>query len=291
MSRHWMLIGFLGLGLSCLSQSAFAQQNRGTTGNSNANPYGALQQAANSFGNANSGFGNTGSGNTGFGQSGFGNTGTSNSGMSGNNSGFGNTTRLSNSNSQNSRLSNLNANGQMQSNTGTNTTGMTNNNAMGTNQGAFGNNQQSMFGNQQNQFGNALQNQIGRNATRNALGGGRSAFGQFGNFNQFNFGNQQQQQGTIQPSLSLGFKPPMRAPEQVTESVGTRMQNVATRPVSRGLSRPELKGVAASTTVEGVLTLSGKVPTPEARRLAENMARFEPGVRKIVNELEVEAVQ
>lgn len=287
MSRHWMLVGFLSLSLSCLGQSAFAQ-TRGTTGNASAGSYGGLQQSANSFGNSNTGFGNTG--NTGFGNTGFGNTGTSNTGMGANNSAFGNTTRLSNSNSQNSRLSNLNANGQTQSNTGTSTNGMTNSNAMGTNQGSFGNNQQSMFGNQQNQFGNNLQNQFGRNATRNALGGGRSAFGQFGNFNQFNFGNQQQQ-GTIQPSLSLGFKPPMRAPEQVTESVGARMQNVATRPVSRGLARPELKGVAAASSGEGVLTLSGKVPTPEARRLAENLARFEPGVRKVVNQLEVEAVQ
>ena len=49
-------------------------------------------------------------------------------------------------------------------------------------------------------------------------------------------------------------------------------------------------GASASISDEGVVTLTGLVTSDDSRKLAEALARLEPGVRSVVNELKVEAV-
>ena len=51
-----------------------------------------------------------------------------------------------------------------------------------------------------------------------------------------------------------------------------------------------ISGVEAAISDEGVATLTGRVATEDARKLAEIYSRQEPGVRSVVNELRVEAV-
>ena len=285
MSRHWLLIGLVGFGLNVVGEHVFAQTRTGTnTGTANqgsfgTNPYGGMQQG---FGNN----GNIGTTNSAFGQTQFGTSQLGTSGLGSMNSGLGNTgsslgrtgtTGTTGTNRLGTTTNSLNSN-QFQ----TTTNGLNGNTNLG-------NTQQNGLG-QQQQLG-TQQGATGRNATRNAFGGGqRSLFGQqFNAFSAFNALNgNQQQSGTIQPSLQLGFAPPTRAPEVVAERVESRMQTIANRPSRLGIAKPELKNVDTAMSNDGVITLSGKVPTASARRLAENMVRLEPGVRKIVNELQVE---
>jgi osmotically-inducible protein OsmY len=51
-----------------------------------------------------------------------------------------------------------------------------------------------------------------------------------------------------------------------------------------------VSGASASISDEGVATLTGVVTSDDSRKLAEALARLEPGVRSVVNELKVEAV-
>ncbi len=51
--------------------------------------------------------------------------------------------------------------------------------------------------------------------------------------------------------------------------------------------RPELRDVTIVAGKAGELTLSGKVPNSTARRMAVALARMEPGVRKVTNQLSV----
>jgi osmotically-inducible protein OsmY len=51
-----------------------------------------------------------------------------------------------------------------------------------------------------------------------------------------------------------------------------------------------VSGASVSISDEGVVTLTGMVASDDSRKLAEALARLEPGVRSVVNELQVEQV-
>ena len=53
--------------------------------------------------------------------------------------------------------------------------------------------------------------------------------------------------------------------------------------------RADLKAVSVLVGKKGELTLKGEVPNDAARRIASNLVRMEPGVKKITNELTVAA--
>lgn len=83
-------------------------------------------------------------------------------------------------------------------------------------------------------------------------------------------------------SLRLGFPAP--SPRQATALAGP--DQVA---LKRYLAiRPELLAVAVSMDDAGVVTLSGTVADASTGRLAANLVRLQPGVRKIRNQLVVE---
>ncbi len=278
MSRFAML-SLLAAGVLSLSlNESFAQTrttNTNTMSSGNRTGTSGLQNSA--FGNQNSAFGNQ---NSAFGaqNSAFGNQ---NAAIGNQNSAFG---------SQNSAFGN---NGTTGNRTGT----QSNANPFGTTQNAgttgqtATNQQQQGFGQQPQGFGQQGGNTGAANTIRNnAFGtGGNRGFGGTQQFNPFQAAGQRVVGPSIQPSLRLGFEPPVRPAGQVSENLETRMQQVSARPGRLTEIKPELNGVKVNVASDGVVTLRGEVRSESARRLAANVIRIEPGVRKVINELTVVA--
>jgi osmotically-inducible protein OsmY len=51
--------------------------------------------------------------------------------------------------------------------------------------------------------------------------------------------------------------------------------------------RPELSGINVELTADGVAVLTGTSPSTETSRLAANLVRLQPGVRKVTNQIAV----
>lgn len=134
------------------------------------------------------------------------------------------------------------------------------------------------------------QNSGGRNSsTRNNRGANNttSQFGGQGGFNFSPFGsggldtaNSGPTNSQVRPVLQIAFDVP-------TVTIEISNQRITSRMVEVGARVPRLKGVQGIVTDGGVLTLRGSVKELKDRKLAEAMARLEPGVRKVVNELDV----
>ena len=93
----------------------------------------------------------------------------------------------------------------------------------------------------------------------------------------------------IRPSLRLGFTPLRRPSQDVSRVVRRSFLRLAIRSTRIAETNPALSNVTIVAGKSGALTLQGSVPTQAARRLAENILRMEPGVRKIQNDLTVAA--
>jgi hypothetical protein len=141
----------------------------------------------------------------------------------------------------------------------------------------------------QNLGGNTLQ------ATSAAAPGGNTLPGgsQFGGQNRGNTQNRNTQRGgtsssrSIRPSLRLGFVPFIRPSADVGRSVGRSFSRIASRTTQIAETKPELRNVRIEPGQAGLLTLTGSVPTAAVKRLAANLLRMEPGVRKVQNNLTV----
>lgn len=111
--------------------------------------------------------------------------------------------------------------------------------------------------------------------------GGNNNFQNFQNSNVFGqFGNQNQRaRGVLRPQQRINFEFPTRTTMVVATSINTRFQN---------LNRiPALQGINVAPTPDGVLVLRGSVASEDHKKLAAAMARLEPGVREVRNELTV----
>ena len=159
--------------------------------------------------------------------------------------------------------------------------GMNNQNGQGF-LGRNTNGQQQFLGrNTQAQGQNGMLNQMGGNNNRRA-GGNRGGNGQN------NFNNQQQQQGLgvgggaakqgpqIRPRQKIAFEHTPPHLPTVTTGLETRLNKM------KALKSPNIK---LSNEPSGVLVLKGEVASQSAAKLAENIARLEPGVRSVKNEL------
>ncbi len=141
----------------------------------------------------------------------------------------------------------------------------------GGSQNFIGNNQRAATANnqQQNQFGN--RNNRGRQNQ--------------GDQNDFNNSNQQGQnqdsRRSIRPQQKIAFDVPERTDVEFTTTLSSRFEQVT--------QQPALRGVTVHLDSEGVVILRGEVATPSQRMLAANMMRLEPGVKKIVNEIDIQA--
>jgi osmotically-inducible protein OsmY len=80
----------------------------------------------------------------------------------------------------------------------------------------------------------------------------------------------------VRPQQRIAFPHNRVLPEQVRTNVGVRMANLA----DERFSNTEVVLNSA-----GHIVLRGQVATEEARKLAEAVARLEPGVRQVQNEL------
>jgi hypothetical protein len=119
---------------------------------------------------------------------------------------------------------------------------------------------------------------FGRN---NQRGGGGGGFGQNGfgmNGNQgFNTGSSATPR-VVRPQQRIAFEYTPRPQSQVQASVATQFTR---------LQGVQFQGVAVSMDEAGEVTLTGNVPTEDARKLAAVLARIEPGVRSVSNNLVV----
>jgi hypothetical protein len=140
-------------------------------------------------------------------------------------------------------------------------------------QGFLGRNTQ---GQGQGQLGNQNQNAGNRRAGANRNGNQNS-----NNNNMANMQNGQQngrgatsQLPQIRPRQKVGF-----------EYSKPQLANVSTKLETRLTKRPGLKGLNLSVDPSGDLVLKGQVASADEAKIAENLARLEPGVQNVRNEL------
>lgn len=97
-------------------------------------------------------------------------------------------------------------------------------------------------------------------------------------------GNPAQQQRQVRPQLRLGFEYHPPAAAKLDTTLSTRFEKLTERLNTRG------KFGDVRVTAEGqVVTLRGQVASENDRRVAGIMARMEPGVSSVQNELTVQA--
>lgn len=202
---------------------------------------------------------------SGFGGSGFGSMGSS--GGRGTTSGLGST--LGNTGFGNS--------GFGQQGTGFGGTGMNSGfGATGTS-GMVGRNSGAFAGNSMaNQAGGA--GRTGGGATRNFNSTGSNRQNANNNNNQSN--QNQRTTSAIRPRQRVAFDYTAKTPAVAATNVATRLNKINRR-------NPALNGVVVQMDGDEVV-LTGKVRDENERRLAGNMVRQEPGVRRVRNDLEVE---
>lgn len=85
---------------------------------------------------------------------------------------------------------------------------------------------------------------------------------------------------TIRPRHLIAFSYESRSPSEISRLLSSQLQNIAE-------SNPEFAGITAEVGDDGQVTLAGYVRSTATRKLAEAVARLEPGVRSVKNELTV----
>lgn len=101
-----------------------------------------------------------------------------------------------------------------------------------------------------------------------------------------NFGNDQPNrngttsQRVIRPRQKIAFDFPRRPGTTVSSDLNVRYQQLSS-------SQRSFSEVSVTVDAEGTATLVGSVDSAESARLAELMARLEPGVRNVQNELTI----
>lgn len=172
------------------------------------------------------------------------------------------------------------ANAAVGGNNAANRTAGTGQAALGQSLFTQGNNQNGFIGgrNQQQGFigGNQRtgQQQNNRQQQQNNRQGG---FGQ-NDPNNMNQGQQNQdQRRAIRPSFKVAFDQPQKPTADIRSTLQPRFDSLS--------QTPSLRGVAYELDADGVVVLRGTVETPAQKRLAENVVKLEPGVKKVRNEL------
>lgn len=143
---------------------------------------------------------------------------------------------------------------------------------------------------------NATDTFIGSTATTGFVGGTSQAGNQQGTNRQFQaIQNNQSQQSTTQQSgtarevrttLRVGFTFPTASQSQVSGRLADA--NIASLNRFSPI-RPELADIEVSLNSNGFVVLTGSAPSVETRRLAANLMRLQPGIRKVDNQIVVQA--
>lgn len=136
---------------------------------------------------------------------------------------------------------------------------------------------------------------IGANATDTFIGGAREATDQQMADRQFQAflqeaiapSNQSQQTGTpraIRTTMKINFGFPTASAAQQSGKLANANSLSLLRYIS---TRPELSGVNVSLASDGTAVLTGLAPSTESARLAANLIRQQPGVRRLNNQIAV----
>ena len=180
------------------------------------------------------------------------------------------------------------------SSTGTSSTGTS---STGTSQtsgsGATGTSQTGSTVGSTTNGSNATQSFIGGNQTEGFVGGARESTQtqnmnrQFQAIQSTQSQSSQQTTGTprsIRTALSVGFS----FPSPTMPEVSARLANANQLSLGRfAAARPEFASITVAVNSQGVAVLSGTTASTESKRLAANLIRLQPGVRKVDNQLAV----
>lgn len=138
---------------------------------------------------------------------------------------------------------------------------------------------------------NAAQSFVGANATQGFIGGATQGQTQQRSNRQFQAIQNTNQQNTQQPigtpreirsTLRVGFV--FSSAPQL--NVAGRLANANVPSMDRFIpERPELAGIDVTLNSSGIAVLTGSAPDVESRRLAANLMRLQPGVRKVENQI------
>ena len=142
---------------------------------------------------------------------------------------------------------------------------------------------------------NAATGFVGSNSSQAFVGGARQATNQqatnrqFGAFqNTQNTSNTQSSQtGTprsIRTTIRISFAAPSGTFAQQT---GALAYSNSVQLTQFSSNRPELSGINVELTADGVAVLTGTSPSIDTSRLAANLVRLQPGVRKVNNQIAV----
>lgn len=101
------------------------------------------------------------------------------------------------------------------------------------------------------------------------------------------FGGAMSARAMIRPSLRIGFYVIRRPATAVNQSLDKRFEKLSSRLGQLAETRPAFTGVKFNVGDNGAVVLSGEVESDSARRLAANLIRMEPGIRKVTNALTV----
>ncbi len=143
---------------------------------------------------------------------------------------------------------------------------------------------------------NAAESFIGSNATQGFVGGTSQAADQQRTNRQFQaIQNTQSQQSTgqqtgtpreIRTTLRIGFAFPTATQSQWIGRLADA--NIASLSLFTP-NRPELAGIDVAVNSNGIAVLTGSASSAETSRLAANLMRLQPGVRKVDNQIVVQA--
>jgi hypothetical protein len=126
------------------------------------------------------------------------------------------------------------------------------------------------------------QNRLNIGNRNRAGGGANDRLNQNGGFGQNQFGNQagNRPRTTVRAAQRVAFEYPQPVPAEVRTSLQTQFRQLSDR-------RPQLAGISIALDGGDQAVLRGEVATEDARKLAEAVARLEPGVRTVKNEITV----
>ncbi|MDR1492325.1 MAG: BON domain-containing protein [Planctomycetaceae bacterium] len=96
-------------------------------------------------------------------------------------------------------------------------------------------------------------------------------------------GNRGNSRTQIQSVYTLGFTPPVRNQEIISSALNSRFAGF-----SQSTERREYLKTVQITIDNGIVSLAGAVPSEHERKLVENMALLQPGVKKINSQLKID---
>lgn len=183
------------------------------------------------------------------------------------------------------------------SSTGSSSSSSNSNSGSGSGSGASGNANAgvSEFSINTDNVQNAATGFVGSNSSQAFVGGVRQSTNQqatnrqFGAFQntQPSSNTQSTQSGTprsIRTTMKIAFAAPSGTFAQQT---GVLADSNSVQLTQFSAKRPELSGINVELTADGVAVLTGTSPSTETSRLAANLVRLQPGVRKVTNQIAV----